>query len=104
MEDNEHKRLVLRALEKVLEKDNAKTRITQVSELGLVEMSRKRTFESLEQILCQDCPVCEARGKIKTAQTVCYEIFREITRASHAYDAESFLIIASQSVVDQLLD
>lgn len=104
MEDVEHRRQVLRIFEKMLERDRAKTKITQVSELGLVEMTRKRTRESLERVLCEDCPTCNGRGFIKTAETACFEIFREILRQYRAYNAESYLVIASQNVVDRLLD
>ncbi|QEY16280.1 ribonuclease G [Cellvibrio sp. KY-GH-1] len=104
MKDPEHQRQVLRTLEKALEKDHAKTRITGVSELGLVEMARKRTRESLEQMLCEPCPVCQGRGQVKSAETVCYEIFREILRMARTYDNEKFLVLASQVVVDRLLD
>ncbi|MCG2582180.1 MAG: ribonuclease G [Marinobacter sp.] len=104
MEDTEHQRQVHRMLEKMLERDHAKTKITGVSELGLVEMTRKRTTESLGQILCEPCPICDGRGFLKTSETVCYEVFREILRVNRAYDAESYLVMASQSVVDRLLD
>ncbi|MFE8072121.1 ribonuclease G [Marinobacteraceae bacterium S3BR75-40.1] len=104
MDDTEHQRQVLRMLEKMLERDHAKTKITGVSELGLVEMTRKRTTESLGQLLCEPCPVCDGRGFLKTPETVCYEIFREILRVNRAYEAESYLVMASQNVVDRLLD
>ncbi|ENO13355.1 ribonuclease G [Marinobacter nanhaiticus D15-8W] len=104
MEDSEHQRQVHRMLEKMLERDHAKTKITGVSELGLVEMTRKRTTESLGQVLCEPCPICDGRGFLKTAETVCYEIFREILRVNRAYEAESYLVMASQKVVDRLLD
>lgn len=104
MKDPEHQRQVLRALEKSLEKDRAKTSINGVSDLGLVEMTRKRTRESLGQVLCEPCPACRGRGLLKTAETVCYEIFREILRDARAYDNEQFMVLASQLVVDRLLD
>ncbi len=104
MIDEEHKRQVLRALEKSLEKDHAKTQISEVSSLGLVQMTRKRTRESLEHVLCQACPTCNGRGKVKSPETVCYEIFREILRESRQFDAQSFLVLASQPVVDLMLD
>ncbi len=104
MQDEEHKRQVLRALEKNLERDHAKCHISQVSALGLVEMTRKRTRESLEHVLCEDCPTCAGRGSLRTAETVCYEIFREIIREARQYDAQTFLVLASQEVVDRLLD
>ncbi|MDK2778549.1 MAG: ribonuclease G [Pseudomonadota bacterium] len=104
MIDPEHQRQVLRMLEKVLEKDHAKTKISGVSELGLVEMTRKRTRESLEQMLMEPCPHCDGRGSVKTAETICYEIFREILREERAYGAGTYLVLASQQVVDRLVD
>jgi ribonuclease G len=104
MTDEEHKRQVLRALEKCLARDHAKTHITEVSALGLVEMTRKRIRESLEHILCEPCPCCEGRGSIKTAETTCYEIFREILREARQFEVETLLVLASQEVVDRLLD
>jgi ribonuclease G len=104
MQDEEHKRQVLRTLAKALEKDPARTRISPMSELGLVEMTRKRTRESLQQMLCEECAVCQARGSLKTAETVCYEIFREIVRVARSYENRALLVIASQKVVDRLLD
>jgi len=104
MEDEEHQRQVLRMLEKMLERDHARTTISCVSELGLVEMTRKRTTESLGQSLCEPCSVCDGTGFLKTAETVCYEIMREILRVSRAYDASAYLVMASQSVIDRLLD
>jgi len=104
MRDPEHRRQVLRNLEKIQEKDYAKSSITGISELGLVEMTRKRTRESLEHVLCEPCPVCNGRGTLKSAETVCYEIFREILREARAYDNDKYLVLASQAVVDRLLD
>jgi ribonuclease G len=104
MVETEHQRQVLRMLEKVLEKDHAKTKISGVSELGLVEMTRKRTRESLEQMLMEPCRCCGGRGSVKTAETICYEIFREILREERAYGAGTYSVLASQQVVDRLLD
>jgi ribonuclease G len=104
MVDEEHKRQVLRALEKSLEKDHAKTHISEVSTLGLVEMTRKRTRESLEHVLCEVCPTCSGRASLKTPETVCYEIFREILREARQFDAQQLLVLASQEVVDLLVD
>jgi ribonuclease G len=67
-------------------------------------MTRKRTRESLEHILCQPCPSCHGNGFIKTAETVCYEVFREILRAVRQFDARELLVLASQEVVDLMLD
>ena len=104
MLDEAHKQQVLRALERSLERDHSKTKISEVSSLGLVQMTRKRTRESLEHVLCESCPVCNGRGTVKTPETVCFEIFREILRESRQYEAEKYLVLASQSVVDLLLD
>jgi ribonuclease G len=104
MQDEEHKRQVLRMLEKFLDKDHAKTHISEVSSLGLVEMTRKRTSESLEHVLCDVCPTCNGRASLKTAETACYEIFREILRAARQFDVQELLVLASQEVVDLLLD
>ena len=104
MNDIEHRRQVLRALEKSLERDHAKTHISEVSSLGLVEMTRKRTRESLEHVLCDTCPTCNGRGSLLTAETVCYDIFREIMREARQFDAQQFMVLASQAVIDILLD
>jgi ribonuclease G len=104
MLSEDHKRQVLRALEKYLERDHTKTHISEVSSLGLVQMTRKRTRESLEHILCGVCPTCNGQGSIKTPETVCYEIFREIMREARQYDAEKLLVLASQEVIDTLMD
>jgi ribonuclease G len=104
MELEEHQRQVLRTLERMLERDHAKCKVTGVSELGLVEMTRKRTRESLEHILCESCNQCQGRGSVKTPETVCYEIFREILRQHRAYDTETYMVLASQRVVEYLTD
>ena len=104
MEDIDHRRAVLRALEKALARDRTKVYLTEMSSLGLVELTRKRTRESLEHVLCQPCAVCQGRGSVKTAQTVCYEIFREITREARQFGADEYLVVASQAVIDLLLD
>ncbi|MEX2365269.1 MAG: Rne/Rng family ribonuclease, partial [Pseudohongiellaceae bacterium] len=75
-----------------------------VSDLGLVEMTRKRTRESLEHMMTETCSVCNGRGRVKTPQTVCYELFREILREERAYNNDQYLVLASQEVVDRLLD
>ena len=104
MQEAEHRRQVLRSLEKHLEHDHAKVIISELTSLGLVQLTRKRTRESLEHILCETCPVCSGRGSIKTAETVCYEIFREVLREVRQFDAKKLLVVASQNVVDKLLD
>lgn len=104
MKNEEHKKQVLHALERNLEKDRAKTKITEVSTLGLVEMTRKRTRESLEHILCEPCSACGGRGVLKTAESMCLEIFREIIREVRLYNVQTLLVLASNEVVEMLLD
>jgi len=104
MLEEDHKRQVLAALEKNLELDRTKSHISEVSALGLVQMTRKRTRESLEHVLCAPCPTCQARGSLKTPETVCYEIFRELLREARQFDVQQYLVLASQEVVDVLLD
>jgi len=104
MVEANHQRRVLYNLEVALAKDRAKTKIHGFTELGLVEMTRKRTRESLEHILCGECPVCKGRGSVKTVETVCFEIMREIVRVNRAYDADMFVVYAAPSVANALMD
>lgn len=104
MQSAEHKKQVLNALQRNLDKDPAKNKITEVSTLGLVEMTRKRTRESLEHILCETCATCGGRGMIKTAESMCLEIFREIIREVRQYNVQDLLVLASNEVVEMLLD
>ncbi len=102
MNDTEHQRQVLRALVMRLERDRAKTTISEVTSLGLVQITRKRTRESLEHTLCEPCPLCTSRGSIKTAETVCYELLREIPREARRYDTRQLLVVASPEIVDRM--
>jgi ribonuclease G len=104
MEDEAHRSQVIQALERALSADHAQTHIASLSPLGLVEMTRKRTRESLEHLLCVACPTCEGRGFVRTAETVCHEIFREILRQSRQFASRELLILAHQDVVERLLD
>jgi ribonuclease G len=104
MELAEHRDNVLQVLEQALSRDHARHQITPVSPLGLVEMTRKRTRESLQHILCEDCPTCEGRGFVMTAETVCFEIFREIIRQSRQFEFEEVMVLAGQEVIELLLD
>ena len=104
MQEEEHRQQVRQALEKALEADHAKTHISSVSPLGLVEMTRKRTRESLEHVLCTACPTCEGRGFVKTTETVCYEIFREILRQARQFQYKEMMVLAHQDVIERLLD
>lgn len=104
MEETAHRDLVLGTLERGLARDHAKTHITAVSELGLVEMTRKRTRESLEHVLCDACPTCQGRGSVKTAESICFDLYRELLRLAPQFEAQEYLILAPQSVIDLLLD
>ncbi|MDJ0940786.1 MAG: ribonuclease G [Woeseiaceae bacterium] len=104
MEEPEHRENVLKLLEESMARDHARHQLTPVSPLGLVEMTRKRTRESLQHILCEDCPSCEGRGFVMTAETVCFEVFREIIRQARQFDFDEALVLAHQDVVDLLLD
>jgi ribonuclease G len=104
MTDEEHKRQVIRMLEKSLARDHAKTTVYEMSPLGLVEMTRKRTTESLERQLCEACPTCNGRGNLKTSETVTYEIFREITRAVRQFEAATLMVLAAPKVVTKILE
>ena len=104
MQSEDHKKQVLDALQRNLDKDHAKNKISEVSVLGLVEMTRKRTRESLEHILCEPCSCCGGRGVLKTAESMCLEIFREIIREVRQYNVQELLVLASNEVVELLLD
>ncbi|OOF46558.1 ribonuclease G [Rodentibacter trehalosifermentans] len=100
----EHRQRVLESLQDALAGDRVKTNVNGFTQLGLVEMTRKRTRESLEHILCDECPVCRGRGHIKTVETVCYEIMREIIRVYHLFSSEQFLVYASPAVAEYLIN
>jgi ribonuclease G len=104
MRNEAHRTQVLRALEKELKRDPARTAVHPFSPLGLVEMTRKRTRESLGHILCEPCPACEGRGTVKTVETVCNEIMRDITRSARQFEAKAFLVIAAPAVIGRLTD
>ena len=104
MDNEEHKRAVLAELQKALSRDRTKITLNGFTALGLVEMTRKRTRESLEHVLCETCRTCDGRGVVKTARSVCYEILREILREARQFDAREFRMLASQSVIDLFLE
>lgn len=104
MDSEEHKNAVLTEFNKALQKDRTRITVNGFSALGLVEMTRKRTRESLAHVLCEPCPTCQGRGEIRTAQTICYEILRELLRESRQFEANEFRILASQQVIDLFLD
>ncbi|CAM3719939.1 Ribonuclease G [Vibrio aerogenes CECT 7868] len=102
MSSDEHRQRVLASLEMALASDRVKTNVNGFTQLGLVEMTRKRTRESIEHVLCSICPACEGRGYVKTVETVCFEILREITRVNRAYDSDKFVVYASPAVAETL--
>lgn len=104
MENAEHKTAVLAELHKALARDRTKISVSNFSALGLVEMTRKRTRESLAHILCEPCPACAGKGQVKTARTICYEILRELLREARQFNPREFRILASQVVVDMFLE
>jgi ribonuclease G len=104
MTDDTHKEQLLTALNAALAKDSVKTQVSELSTLGLVQMTRKRTHESLEHILCVSCPTCQSRGSVKSLQTVCYEIFREVKRSARKYPWDGFVICAAPEVIAELLN
>ena len=104
MDLSEHREAVLDALNQAISTDRTRLTVNGFTHLGLVEMTRKRTRESLAHVLCETCPTCSGRGEIKTAQTVCYEILREISREAKQFNPREFRILAAQSVIDLFLD
>ncbi|HCY63542.1 MAG TPA: ribonuclease G [Oxalobacteraceae bacterium] len=104
MDSAEHKNAVLAELHKALARDRTKISVSGFSALGLVEMTRKRTRESLAHILCEPCPACSGKGQVKTARTICYEILRELLREARQFNPREFRILASQVVVDMFLE
>ena len=104
MDDDEHRRQVLRTLERSLDEDPVKTRVIGFNDLGLVVLTRKRSRESLSDLLQEPCPYCHGTGQMKTAETVCYEIFRAVMREYRAYSAEMTTVIAAPTVIDRLID
>jgi ribonuclease G len=104
MENVEHRNAVLAELHKALARDRTKVSVSGFSALGLVEMTRKRTRESLAHILCEICPACGGKGQVKTARTICYEILRELLREAKQFNPKEFRILASQVVIDMFLE
>ena len=104
MEMPEHREMVLEEFRKALSRDHTKMSINGFTALGLVEMTRKRTRESLAHLLCETCPTCSGRGEVKTTRTVCYEVLREVLRESRQFNAREFRVLAAPSVIDLFLD
>ncbi len=104
MESAEHRHAVLTELHKALARDRTKVTVSEFSALGLVEMTRKRTRESLAHVLCEPCPACHGKGQVKTARTIAYEILRELLREAKQFNPREFRILASQLVIDMFLE
>lgn len=104
MDNEDHRQMVLQELARSLARDRTRVTLNGFTSLGLVEITRKRTRESLSHVLCEPCPVCQGRGEIKTAQTVCYEILREVVREHRQFQARGYRILAAQQVIDLFLD
>src|SRR6185503_10949456 len=100
MSSAEHRAAVLEEFRRALARDRTRMTVSGFTALGLVEMTRKRTRESLAHVLCEPCQACGGRGEIKTARTVCYEVLREILREARAFNAREFRVLASQPVCD----
>jgi ribonuclease G len=104
MEEAGHRENVLQVLRQSLSRDHARHQVMPLSPLGLVEMTRKRARESLQHILCEDCSSCEGRGFVLSAESVCFEVFREIIRQSRQFEFDTVMVLAHQGVIDLLLD
>jgi ribonuclease G len=104
MLSKDHQSSVLSELKRNLERGHARTSVSEFSSLGLVEMTRKRTRESLAHITCEPCPTCQGKGEVKTAQTICYEILREIVREHRQFNPREFRIVAAPDVIDLFLE
>ena len=95
---------MLAEFNKALALDRTRVTVNGFTQLGLVELTRKRTRESLAHILCQPCPMCSGRGEVKTARTVCYEIMRELLRESRQFSTGEMRVLAAPVVIDLFLD
>ena len=104
MDEPGHRQAVMAELEKALAPDRTRMTINGFTQLGLVEMTRKRTRDSLAHQLCEPCPTCQGRGNVRTNRSVCYEILREILREARQFNPREFKILASQNVVDLFLE
>ena len=104
MTSDEHRGAVLEEFKRALSRDRTRVTVNGFTALGLVEMTRKRTRESLAHVLCEPCPTCAGRGEVKTAHTVCYEILRELLREARAFQARELRVLASQAVIERFLE
>lgn len=104
MQRDDHREAVLAEFRKQLARDRVKTMAGGFSQLGLLEMTRKRTRESLEHLLCEPCAACQGKGVTRTARTVAYDILREILREARQFDPREYRVIASPKVIELFLD
>ncbi|MGH1539796.1 MAG: ribonuclease G [Arenicella sp.] len=104
MQAGKHRKSIIEQLRIAVKHDRIKTQLSDMSALGLVELTRKRTHNSLEKMLCEPCPVCQGHGVLKTAQTICYQIFRDILREARRYQSRAYTVMAAQNVVDMLIE
>ena len=104
MHNAQHRAAVLDELRKSLARDKVKVTVSGFSQLGLVEMTRKRTRDSLAHMLLEPCPTCSGIGQVKTARTVCYEILREILREAKQFNPREFRIVGAADVIDLFLE
>jgi ribonuclease G len=104
MAPQEHRDAVLTEFKKQLARDRVKTMAGDFSQLGLLEMTRKRTRESLAHMLCEPCPSCQGRGIVKTPRSVAYDIFREILREARQFNPREFRVVAAPKVIELFLD
>jgi ribonuclease G len=102
MEKEEHRETVFQNLLDALKKDRAKTNVLPISGFGLVEMTRKRTRDTLTRVMCEPCAYCEGTGRVKSVTTVCYEILREATKATRRAKAKKVSVFAHPEVSAQL--
>ncbi|GLI34712.1 Rne/Rng family ribonuclease [Desulforhabdus amnigena] len=104
MEKESNREKVCNALKDAMRKDKSKTNILNMSELGLIEMTRKRTKESIGQILCEPCFYCDGEGYLKSKQTVCYEILRELQRDHRDLFGRNILVVVHPEVAARFYD
>jgi ribonuclease G len=104
MEKEANREKVFAALQEQLTKDRAKTNILKISELGLVEMTRKRTRESIARLLSEPCPYCDGKGYVKSRTSICAEIFREIKKESKNAAGKSLILYVHPDIADLLYE
>ncbi|MBI5279202.1 MAG: ribonuclease G [Burkholderiales bacterium] len=104
MQRDDHRDAVLAEFRKQLARDRVKTMAGGFSQLGLLEMTRKRTRESLAHMLCEPCEACVGKGTVRTARTVAYDILREILREARQFNPREYRVVAAPKVIELFLD